>query len=50
MSEAAQLLEARGVDSIDINMGCPVNRIVKGSRGQYDVPSRQYGLIGAGGC
>ena len=33
MSDAAQLLEARGVDSIDINMGCPVNRIVKGGAG-----------------
>lgn len=33
MSEAAQLLESRGVDSIDINMGCPVNRIVKGGAG-----------------
>jgi len=33
MSEAAKLLEERGVDSIDINMGCPVNRIVKGGAG-----------------
>ena len=29
MRDAAQLLEARGVDSIDINMGCPVSRITK---------------------
>lgn len=29
MRDAAQLLAARGVDSIDINMGCPVNRITK---------------------
>lgn len=29
MKDAAQLLESRGVDSIDINMGCPVNRITK---------------------
>ena len=29
MREAAQLLESRGVDSIDINMGCPVDRITK---------------------
>lgn len=28
MRDAAQFLEARGVDSIDINMGCPVRRIV----------------------
>lgn len=33
MRDAAQLLEQRGVDSIDINMGCPVNRIVKGGAG-----------------
>ncbi|MBS0206228.1 MAG: tRNA dihydrouridine synthase DusB [Planctomycetes bacterium] len=29
MRDAAQLLQGRGVDSIDINMGCPVNRITK---------------------
>jgi nifR3 family TIM-barrel protein len=29
MREAAQLLESRGVHSIDINMGCPVDRITK---------------------
>ena len=28
MREAAQFLEARGTDAIDINMGCPVHRIV----------------------
>ncbi len=33
MTEAAQLLEGRGVDSIDINMGCPVHRITKGGAG-----------------
>ncbi|MCH9654437.1 MAG: tRNA dihydrouridine synthase DusB [Planctomycetes bacterium] len=33
MQEAAQLLQDRDVDSIDINMGCPVNRIVKGGAG-----------------
>ena len=33
MRDAAQLLEARGVDSIDINMGCPVDRITKGGAG-----------------
>lgn len=33
MCEAAQLLEARGVDSVDINMGCPVDRITKGGSG-----------------
>lgn len=33
MAEAAQFLEQRDVDSIDINMGCPVNRITKGGAG-----------------
>lgn len=33
MREAAQFLEGRGVDSIDINMGCPVDRITKGGAG-----------------
>lgn len=33
MRDAAQFLEERDVDSIDINMGCPVNRIVKGGAG-----------------
>ena len=29
MRDAAQFLEEYGVDSIDINMGCPVERITK---------------------
>ena len=33
MAAAAQLLEQRGVASVDINMGCPVNRITKGGAG-----------------
>ena len=33
MRMAAQMLEARGIDSIDINMGCPVDRITKGGAG-----------------
>lgn len=33
MSQAAQFLEARGVDTIDINMGCPVNRIAGAGSG-----------------
>lgn len=33
MVEAARLLEARGVASIDINMGCPVNKVVKNGSG-----------------
>ena len=33
MRDAAQFLEQRGIDSIDINMGCPVERITKGGSG-----------------
>jgi nifR3 family TIM-barrel protein len=33
MRDAAQLLEDRGVDSIDINMGCPVDKITRGGAG-----------------
>ncbi len=33
MKAAAQFLEQRGVDSIDINMGCPVNRIAGAGSG-----------------
>lgn len=33
MIEAAKLLEARGVASIDINMGCPVNKVTKTGSG-----------------
>ena len=34
MRDAAQLLEGRGnVDAVDINMGCPVDRITKGGAG-----------------
>ncbi|MBS0264029.1 MAG: tRNA dihydrouridine synthase DusB [Planctomycetes bacterium] len=33
MVEAARLLEGQGVDSIDINMGCPVNKVVKNGSG-----------------
>lgn len=33
MRDCAQFLEARGVESIDINMGCPVQRITKGGAG-----------------
>lgn len=33
MREAARLLEGRGVDSIDINMGCPVDRITRNGSG-----------------
>lgn len=33
MRDAAQMLEGRGVDSVDINMGCPVERITKNGSG-----------------
>ncbi len=33
MRDAAQLLESRGVHSIDINMGCPVHRVVGAGSG-----------------
>ena len=33
MAEAAVFLEARGVHSVDINMGCPVDHVVKGGAG-----------------
>jgi tRNA-dihydrouridine synthase B len=33
MRDAAQFLESRGVDSIDVNMGCPVDRITADGSG-----------------
>jgi nifR3 family TIM-barrel protein len=33
MRDAARFLEARGVDSVDVNMGCPVNRVTKSGSG-----------------
>jgi nifR3 family TIM-barrel protein len=33
MSEAAQWLQSYGVDSIDVNMGCPVHKVVRGGGG-----------------
>lgn len=47
MRDAAQLLAARGVDSIDINMGCPVDRITKGGAGSAMMcrSSQTVGLV-----
>ncbi len=49
MVEAARLLEARGVHSIDINMGCPVDRITKGGSGASMLrqTDRTVGLVQA---
>ena len=33
MQDAARFLEERGVDSVDINMGCPVDRITRNGSG-----------------
>src|SRR5436190_21327698 len=33
MAEGARVLEARGVAAIDINMGCPVNKVTKTGSG-----------------
>ncbi len=33
LRDAAQFLQERGVDSVDINMGCPVDRITKNGAG-----------------
>ncbi len=40
MRDAAQFLEEYGVDSIDINMGCPVNRITSSGAGSAMMCSR----------
>jgi tRNA-dihydrouridine synthase B len=33
MADAAMILESSGVDTIDINMGCPVKKVIKGGSG-----------------
>ncbi|MBM83465.1 MAG: tRNA dihydrouridine synthase DusB [Planctomycetaceae bacterium] len=44
MRDAAQLLEARGVHSIDINMGCPVDRITNNGGGASMMCRRDWTL------
>ncbi|MEW4530224.1 tRNA dihydrouridine synthase DusB [Maioricimonas sp. JC845] len=41
MHDAAQFLEERGVESVDINMGCPVDRITSGGSGSAMMCSPQ---------
>jgi nifR3 family TIM-barrel protein len=48
--EAAKVLEARGADSIDINMGCPVRKVVKtggGSALMCDTTGATVALVAA---
>lgn len=40
MRDAARFLESRGVHAIDINMGCPVDRITRGGAGSAMLCSR----------
>ncbi len=44
MAEAAQFLQESGVDSIDINMGCPVARITSGGSGSAMLCSEEATL------
>jgi nifR3 family TIM-barrel protein len=47
MAEAAQWLEAYGVSAVDINMGCPVHKVVRGGGGSamFCDPSSTIGLV-----
>src|SRR6185295_18441715 len=48
--EAAKVLESRGADSVDINMGCPVRKVVKtggGSALMCDTTGATVSLVAA---
>jgi tRNA-dihydrouridine synthase B len=47
MRDAAQWLENYGVSSVDINMGCPVHKVVRGGAGSAMMcdPAKTVGLV-----
>src|SRR5437660_3308594 len=49
MQDAAQWLEAYGVSAVDINMGCPVHKVVRGGGGSAMMcdPGRAVALVRA---
>jgi nifR3 family TIM-barrel protein len=49
MRDAAQMLEAMGVASVDVNMGCPVDKVVRTGSGSLLMTSPQQAaaLVGA---
>jgi nifR3 family TIM-barrel protein len=49
MAAAAQWLEGYGVSSVDINMGCPVHKVVRGGGGSAMLcdPAKTVGLVRA---
>jgi nifR3 family TIM-barrel protein len=49
MAEAARWLESYGVQSVDINMGCPVNKVTRGGGGSALMcsPASAVGLVRA---
>ena len=42
MSEAAKICEDNGADIIDINMGCPVKKVVNGYAGSALMKDRNW--------
>ncbi|MDJ0764192.1 MAG: tRNA-dihydrouridine synthase [Myxococcota bacterium] len=47
LCEAAQFIEARGVDIIDLNFGCPARKIIKGGQGAGVALMREPALLQA---